>query len=234
MMTAEDLTFIFFTDFLKPNDGARRFAHTHIWTYHHNDKVKPTPGVGEVFYEAQSEPLDHHLHGEYHSEDPVHVVEDVLQHRPILQVNVLGGQGEAADQDHGDHCRLEVLVLDQPERLDPEVGPTLPKGRVLVPGDAGQVDVALDRTAVRRVLGHHHLLSVHVQHQLCLDLTQVHDLLHLLIVVAVPFKVHPVHEVGVGDPVGPGEGEQVLAAHVTRGLQHPVGVRVAAVGRFAG
>ena len=58
-------------------------------THHYNDKVKPAPGIGEVLDKAEGEPLDHHLHGEYHSKDPVHVVEDVLQHRPLRQVYVL-------------------------------------------------------------------------------------------------------------------------------------------------
>ena len=200
--------------------------------HHDDDKVKPTPGVGEVLHEAQCQPLNHHLHGEYHSEDPVHVVEDVLQDRPLLQVDVLGRQGQAAHQDHCDHRRLEVLVLDQPERLDPEVGPALPERGVVLPGNAGQVHVALYWAAVGGVLRHHHLLRVHVQHELRLDLTQVDDLLHLLLVPAL--EVHPVHEVGVGDPVGPGKGEKVLAPHVTRRLEHPVGVRVAPVGRLAG
>ena len=58
-------------------------------THHHDDEVQPAPGVGEVLDEAQGEPLDHHLHGEDDSEDPVHVVEDVLEDRPLSQVDVL-------------------------------------------------------------------------------------------------------------------------------------------------
>ena len=58
-------------------------------THHHDDEVQPAPGVGEVLDEAQSQPLDDHLHGEDHSKDSVHVVEDVLQDRPLRQVNVL-------------------------------------------------------------------------------------------------------------------------------------------------
>ena len=60
-----------------------------VSSYHDDDEVQPAPGVGEVLDEAKSEPLDHHLHGEYHSEDAVHIVEDVLQHRPLGQVNIL-------------------------------------------------------------------------------------------------------------------------------------------------
>ena len=54
--------------------------------HHDNDEVKPAPGVGEVLDKAQGKPLDHHLHGKYHSEDTVHVVEDVLQHWTILKM----------------------------------------------------------------------------------------------------------------------------------------------------
>ena len=74
-------------------------------------------------------------------------------------MDVLGGQRQAAHKDHGDNSRLKVLVLDEPKSLDPEVGPALPEGGVLVPGDAGEVDVAPHRAAVRRVLRHHHLLD---------------------------------------------------------------------------
>ena len=61
-----------------------------VRSYHDDDEVQPAPGVGEVFDEAQSQPLDDHLHGEDHSKDSVHVVEHVLQDRPLRQVNVLG------------------------------------------------------------------------------------------------------------------------------------------------
>ena len=74
---------------IEPNISQYTFEVEHF-TYHHDDKVQPTPGVGEVLDEAEGEPLNHHLHGEYHSEDPVHIVEDVLQHRPLSQVNILG------------------------------------------------------------------------------------------------------------------------------------------------
>lgn len=76
-----------------------------------------------------------------------------------LQVDVLGGQRQAAHEDHGDDSRLKVLVLDEAKSLDPEVGPALPEGGILVASDAGEVDVAPHRTAVRRVLRHHHLLD---------------------------------------------------------------------------
>ena len=60
-----------------------------MMTHHDDHKVKPAPGVGEVLDEAEGEPLDHHLHGEDHREDAVHVVQHVLQHRPLSQVDVL-------------------------------------------------------------------------------------------------------------------------------------------------
>ena len=61
-------------------------AIANLYVVHHdNDEVKPAPGVGEVLDKAKGKPLDHHLHGKYHSEDTVHVVEDVLQHWTILK-----------------------------------------------------------------------------------------------------------------------------------------------------
>ena len=49
------------------------------FSYHDNDEVEPAPGVGEVFHETKGQPLDAHLEKEDDGEDPVHVVEDVLQ-----------------------------------------------------------------------------------------------------------------------------------------------------------
>jgi hypothetical protein len=79
-------------------------------------------------------------------------------------------QGEAAEKDHSDDGSLEVLVLHEAEGLDAEGGPALPEGRVLLPRHAGEVDVAADGAAVRRVLGHQQLLGVSVQHQLSVQL----------------------------------------------------------------
>lgn len=56
--------------------------------YHDDDEIQPAPGVGEVFLEAERQPLDQHLDEEDDSEDAVHVVEDVLQDRPLRQVDI--------------------------------------------------------------------------------------------------------------------------------------------------
>ena len=95
-------------------------------------------------------------------------------------------QGQTADQYHGDHRSLKIFVLYQAERFDPEVGPALPEGRVLVPRHAGEVEVALDWTAVRRVLSQHHLLGVHIQHKL-----RLHLHLHIIgnILLACGFRI---------------------------------------------
>ena len=115
-----------------------------MMTHHDDHKVKPAPGVSEVLDEAEGEPLDDHLHGEDHSKDSVHVVEDVLQDRPLRQVNVLrslkqpgdesrspgGGntdQREAADEDHGNHRGLKIFIFYQTEGFDSQICPALPK-----------------------------------------------------------------------------------------------------------
>ena len=68
-------------------------------------------------------------------------------------------QRQTADEDHGDDCRLEVFVLDEPECLDPERPPALPEGAVAVPGQAGEAGVAVVWAAVGRVLLHHQFLG---------------------------------------------------------------------------
>ena len=47
-----------------------------LWclTYHDNDEIEPTPGVGEVFDKSQSQPFDTHLEKEDDREDSVHIV----------------------------------------------------------------------------------------------------------------------------------------------------------------
>ena len=43
-------------------------------TYHYNDKVKPTPSIGEVFDKTKGEPFDTHFKEKDHSKNSVHVV----------------------------------------------------------------------------------------------------------------------------------------------------------------
>ena len=40
----------------------------------------------------------------------------------------------------------------------------MPEGRVIVTSETGEVEIELDRAAVRRVLIEHHLLGVHIKH----------------------------------------------------------------------
>lgn len=65
-----------------------------MYTHHYNKEIKPTPGVGEVLGKAQCYPFDQHLNEEYDSEDPVHVVENILQLGTVLQVYILCSQGQ--------------------------------------------------------------------------------------------------------------------------------------------
>ena len=44
-------------------------------TYHDDDKIQPAPGVGEVIFEAQGQPLDEHFDEEDDGEDTVHVIQ---------------------------------------------------------------------------------------------------------------------------------------------------------------
>lgn len=57
-------------------------------SYHDNDEVEPTPGVGEVHLEAEGQPLDQHLQEEDDSEDSVHVVEDILKNGSLGKVDI--------------------------------------------------------------------------------------------------------------------------------------------------
>ena len=50
------------------------------------------------------------------SSHPVEVVEEVDEHGPCLDVDVLEGHHERADKDQDQHHALEVRVLDQPGR----------------------------------------------------------------------------------------------------------------------
>jgi hypothetical protein len=57
-------------------------------SHHNNDKVEPAPSVVKIRVEPECQPFDQHFQKEDHGEDPVHVVQDVLQQRSFCQVHV--------------------------------------------------------------------------------------------------------------------------------------------------
>lgn len=78
-------------------------------------------------------------------------------------------ESETAEQDHGDDCSLEVLVLDQLERFEAEVSPALPERRLVVPSEEREAFVAGVRTAVGGVLSQQHVIRACVNHVHLLD-----------------------------------------------------------------
>ena len=58
-------------------------------SYHNNDKVQPTPCIGEVFDKAKSQPFDTHFQKENHSKNSIHVIQNILQSRALFQVDIL-------------------------------------------------------------------------------------------------------------------------------------------------
>lgn len=55
-------------------------------TYHDNDKVKPTPGIGEVFGKAKGKPFDEHLKEKYDSEELIDIAKII--HKPLVFLEV--------------------------------------------------------------------------------------------------------------------------------------------------
>ena len=118
------------------------------FSYHNNDKVKPTPGIGEVFDKSKSQPFDTHFKEEDHRENPVHIIQDILKDRSIFEMYIfqslkivkvmvtlsennvfeidsLNYQSKTGYQNHGDDSCFEILVLNQSESqlsLDTFVG----------------------------------------------------------------------------------------------------------------
>ena len=100
----------------------------------------------------------------------------------------------------------------------------MPEGRVIVSSKAREVEIELDRAAVRGVLVEHHLLGVHVQHQLGLDLIEVQHLgVHLRHVAAAAVQdpgaegevaVEAVHVADAVVAGAGGEAQQVFGAAV--------------------
>ena len=58
-------------------------------THHNDEEVQDGPEAGEVLREAEAHPLDQHLGGEDDGIEDVQVVQDLLQHRLLIQVDVL-------------------------------------------------------------------------------------------------------------------------------------------------
>ena len=115
----------------------------------------------------------------------------------------------------------------------------MPEGRVIVTSEAGEVEIELDRAAVRWVLIEHHLLGVHVQHQLGLDLIEVEHLrIHLPHVIAASYQdpgaegevaIEAVHVTDAIVARAGGEAQQVFGAPMRARVCEPVRVGVAPV-----
>ena len=58
-------------------------------THDNNAEVEDRPKAGEIFLEAESDPLEQHLQGEDDSVHNIQVVQRALQHWLLVQVNVL-------------------------------------------------------------------------------------------------------------------------------------------------
>lgn len=58
-------------------------------TYIHNQEVKPTPGIGEVFDKAVCDPFQEHLQDENIGEDLVCILQHYFHGLSLLDVNVL-------------------------------------------------------------------------------------------------------------------------------------------------
>ena len=58
-------------------------------THNNDEEVQDSPEAGKVFRKAESHPLDQHLGGEDDCVENVQEVEDLLQHRLLVQVDVL-------------------------------------------------------------------------------------------------------------------------------------------------
>jgi len=69
--------------------GSASLGHYNASTHHHNHEIKPAPSIGEVLGEPEGNELDQHLNKEDHGENSVHVVQNVLQNRPVLQMDIL-------------------------------------------------------------------------------------------------------------------------------------------------
>ena len=58
-------------------------------TYNNDAEVEYGPEAGEVFLEAEAHPLKQHLNGEDDRVEDVHDVQDILQPRLLIQIDVL-------------------------------------------------------------------------------------------------------------------------------------------------
>lgn len=66
----------------------------HRATHIHNEEVQPTPGIGEIFFEAISHPLEQHLKHEDEGEHSVGVLQQRLHSGLLFQVAILKGLQE--------------------------------------------------------------------------------------------------------------------------------------------
>lgn len=57
-------------------------------TYHHNDKIKPAPGIGEIFGKPERKPLQKHLKEKYHCEEFINVAEIFHEDWIPLEVDI--------------------------------------------------------------------------------------------------------------------------------------------------
>lgn len=85
---------------------------SNVLLYHNDYEVQPTPSVREIISETQRQPLDQHLQKKYNGEYSIHVVQDVLQYRPLLEVYVFESLGTHINTHaHFAWLKLKLIII---------------------------------------------------------------------------------------------------------------------------
>jgi hypothetical protein len=84
-------------------------------THKDDDEVKDSPETGEVSPEAERGPLEQHLDDKQDAEGEVGPVENRLEQRVVVEVDVLEAQGDARGENHHQDDPLESGRVDHLE-----------------------------------------------------------------------------------------------------------------------
>lgn len=100
-------------------------------THKDDDEVENSPEAGEVSPEAEGGPLEQHLDDEQDAKGEVGPVENCLEQRVVVEVDVLEAQGDARREDHHEHDPLKGGRVDHLEHTLAHKEPSLAHVRLV-------------------------------------------------------------------------------------------------------
>ena len=99
-------------------------------TYECDDEIQHRPKATEIFVETQSDPLEQHLDDEDDAEYEIYPIQYLLQHKVVIQIDVLEAQRNARREYQQQYEPLEVRIVDEVQNFATKFQPAFAQPRI--------------------------------------------------------------------------------------------------------